>query len=497
MSCRRFIRLSVYPSVRLLLVPCVFSSIAASQQPRSEQRCLIELERPLLREGTRVEVAPGFVNFFGGGDARFRCRNMQIRMRSDSVAIYQGDIAQFIGQVRYQDSTVIMTSDFGTYTRNGEKWEARGNVVLQNIKDGTVLRGPMLDYWRQIPGFRDSAEMYAAERPTVTLPVKDTAETDPEPYVVVGDWIRTMGSNRLIARGRVTIDRSDFRGRADSLHLDTGPANLGSLVGSASLKRVAEDSFDLNGKRIDLKLDQKELTYVTALDSAKLRSADMSLDGDTIGLDVNNRKVEQTLAWGSSIRPLALSSGYEVRGDSMAFDTPEQALKEIRAFGSAWVGAVPDSGTSDRDWIAGDTVRAEFVKRDSAGSDQTSVKLIEARGTASALYRLRQAGQTQASITYNKGDLIRIRMRLTGDSTQVDSVEVIGNVEGIHLQPAPPRRDTARTDTTASSDGRMVRWADDTSRRPAPTVPGVPRGRHPTYPTHPSSPTWQPRKGRA
>ena len=269
---------------------------------------------------------------------------------------------------------------------------------------------------------------------------------------------------------------------------------------------MAEDSFDLTGKRIDLKLEQRELTYVTAIDSATLRSADMSLDGDTIGLDVNNRKVDQTLAWGSTVRPLALSSGYEVRGDSMAFDTPEQALKEIRAFGNAWVGAVPDSGTSDRDWIAGDTVRAEFVKRDSAGSDKTSVNLIEARGQASALYRLRQGGQTQASITYNKGDLIRIRMRLTGDSTQVDSVEVIGNVEGIHLQPAPPgRRDTARTDTTTRSDGTGRSGKSDRvaiAAKSAPTYPTYPTSpTHPTYPTgshptYPSYPTGYVRKGR-
>ncbi|HEX9895618.1 MAG TPA: hypothetical protein VGA78_16930, partial [Gemmatimonadales bacterium] len=339
-----------------------------------------------------------------------------------------------------------------TYFRDGEKWEARGNVVLRNLKDGTVLRGPSLDYYRQIPGFKDTAEMYAAERPTVTLPVKDSTRVEQEPYTVVGDWIRTRGNNRLIARGRVTIDRSDFRGRADSLYLDTGPANAGALIGSASLRRVASDSFDLSGERIDLELEQQELTYVTARDSAKLRSADMSLDSDIIGLDVNARKVEQTLAWGTAVRPLALSTGYEIRGDSLAFDTPDQALKEIRAFGNAWVGAQPDSGTSDRDWIAGDTVRAEFVKRDSFGSERTAVNLIEARGEASALYRLRQSGQTQASITYNKGDLIRIRMRLAGDSTTVDSVEVVGNVEGIHLQPAPARapRDTTGADTTGT-----------------------------------------------
>jgi hypothetical protein len=449
---------------------------------------VVELERPLLREGTRIEVAPGYVNFFGGGDARFRCRNMQIRMRSDSVAIYQGTVAQFIGQVRYQDSSVVMTSNFGTYFRDGERWEARGNVVLRNLKDGTVLRGPSLDYLRQIPGFRDSAELYASERPTVTVPVKDSTGADQEPYTIVGDWIRTKGGTRLIARGRVTIDRTDFRGRADSLNLDTGPANEGALIGSASLKRVAEDSFDLSGRRINLKLEERELTYVTAVDSARLKSDEMRLDGDTIGLDVNNRKVEQTLAWGRIVRPLALSSGYEVRGDSMAFDTPEQALKEIRAFGNAWVGAQPDSGTSDRDWIAGDTVRAEFVKRDSAGTNQTAVKVIEARGDASALYRMRQAGQTQASITYNKGQLIRITMRLEGDSTQVDSVNIIGEVEGIHLQPAPARarRDTT-TDTTSALQARSGR-SGETGRSPQ-------AGMQETFATFPTFPTpWTRRK---
>jgi hypothetical protein len=113
-----------------------------SQQPSEPQRCLLELERPLLREGTRIEVTPGVVNFFGGGDARFRCRNQNVRMRSDSVASYQGTVVQFVGNVRYADSTIEMTADFGTYFRENEKWEARGNVILTNLKDGSTLKGP-------------------------------------------------------------------------------------------------------------------------------------------------------------------------------------------------------------------------------------------------------------------------------------------------------------------------------------------------------------------
>jgi hypothetical protein len=438
----------------------VATPAAAQQTPAGEQRCLLELERPLLREGTRVEVSPGVVNFFGGGDVRFRCRNQDVRMRSDSVASYQGSVVQFIGNVRYTDSTIDMTTDFGTYFRDTEKWEARGNVVLTNLKDGSTLRGSHLDYLRVVPGLKDTTEMFADRRPTITVPVKDSATGQAtEPYVIVGDRVRIRGNDRVYASGRVTIDRSDFRGRSDSLFLDSGKGSRGALVGSASLKRVASDSFDLVGRQIDLDLAQRELTYVTAHDSARLNNAELRLVGDAIGLDVNTRKVEQTVAWGKKVRPYAVSTDYEIRGDSLAFDTPEQKLKEIRAFGDAWVGAKPDSGTGDRDWISGAKVVAGFVDRDSAGKSRPTLQNVVATGDARALYRLRQAGDPKASITYNKAKEIRITMRVTPDSVGVADVTAIGDVEGIHLQPAPARAkpDSLKADSTK---------ADTTSVRP-------------------------------
>ena len=452
-------------ALRLASTLFVLASTAAAQQQQGEQRCLLELERPLLREGTRVEVTPGVVNFFGGGDARFRCRNQNVRMRSDSVASYQGSVVQFIGNVRYADSTIEMTADFGTYFRDAEKWEGRGNVVLTNLKDGSTLKGPSLDYFREVRGLRDTAEMYADQRPTITMPVKDTVTGKvTEPYVIVGDRVRTRGNDRVYSGGRVTIDRSDFRGRADSLFLDSGKGSNGALIGSASLKRVASDSFDLVGKRIDLDLEQRELSYVTARDSSRLNSGDLRLVGDVIGLDVNTRRVEQTLAWGKAVRPYALSVDFEIRGDSLAFDTPEQQLKEIRAFGDAWIGAKPDSGTGDRDWIAGQKVVAAFVQRDSAGKPRPALSSVLATGEARALYRLRQAGDAKASITYNKADSIKITMRVTPDSISVADVTALGNVEGIHLQPAPARAkpdsaraDSAKADTTRSAQSRVAR----------------------------------------
>jgi hypothetical protein len=430
-------------------------------RPGAFQRCQFVIEN-VDREGARIEVSPGVVNYFAGGNVRFRCANVAVRIASDSVASYQGTVVQFVGRVRYRDSTVEMTADFGTYFRDAEKWEARGNVILRNLRERSTLRGPMLDYFRSTRGLRDTSEMYADQRPTITLPVRDSTGAEGDPYTVVGDRVRMRGNDQTWAAGRVTIDRTDFRGRGDSLRLDTGPAGDGDLVGNAMVRRIAADSFELRGARIDLKLDRRQLTYVTARDSARLTGSALQLTGDAIGLDVNQSEVEQTVAWGRTVRPVALSSDYEVRGDSVAFDTPRRELKEIRAFGTAWLGAKPDSA-GDRDWVAGDSVKASFMQRDSAGVRRPALQRLEARGNGRALYRFQQGGQPRPSISYTKADLIVVTMRVTPDSVQVDSVFARGNVEGVHLQPGfradSLRADSlrTRTDTTGALPPRRRR----------------------------------------
>ena len=55
----------------------------------------------------------------------------------------------------------------GTYYRNGEKWEARGRVTTQNLRTGSTLTGPALDYFRVVKGVRDTLEMYSTGRPRI------------------------------------------------------------------------------------------------------------------------------------------------------------------------------------------------------------------------------------------------------------------------------------------------------------------------------------------
>jgi hypothetical protein len=395
------------------------------------------------RQGS-VNETPSGTNYFAGGNVRLSCRGQQITMLSDSVAAYGGNVVHFIGNVRYRDSTITMDADRGTYFKNGEKWEARGRVVTKNLRNGSTLTGPALDYYRVVKGVRDTIEMYSTGRPRIQYATD--AGVAGEPYIIVADRVRMKGNDRLWAGGKVTIDRSDFAARGDSLRLDTGKASDGTLIGGKpEMRGLGRDSFNLSGRRLDLKLDQRELTYITAKGNGRAVSREWDLVADTIGLDLNNRRLEQTLAWGDSIRPYAVSPSYAMRADSLALDTPGQRLKEVRGFGTAWLGGAIDSISGQRDWMRGDTVVASFVQRDSAGTTRSALNRIVARkGAQSYHVDPNIKFPSRPSINYARGDVIVMTMK-HGLRTGVDRVDIRGQVDGIQLEAveAPPPVDSA------------------------------------------------------
>jgi hypothetical protein len=281
---------------------------------------------------------------------KLSCRGVRITMESDSVAAYGGNVVHCIGNVKYRDSTLTMDADNGTYYKNGEKWEARGQVVTHNLRTGSKMTGPALDYYRVVKGVRDTLEMYSTGRPRIEYATAaDPGGKPAEPYIIVADRVRLKGNERLWAGGKVTIDRSDFTARGDSLRLDTGKTGDGTLLGGSPVMRgLGPDSFSLTGRRLDLTLEGRELTYVTAKSKGHAVSKEWDLVADTIGLDIKNRRLDQTLAWGDSTRPYASSPAYAMRADSLALDTPGQQLKEVRGFGAAWAAPsipAPSSAT--------------------------------------------------------------------------------------------------------------------------------------------------------
>ena len=132
----------------------------------ASDRCVFQIDN-VDRQGAVEETARG-TNYYAGGNVRLSCRGTQISMQSDSVAAYGGSVVQFIGHVKYRDSTITMDADRGTYYKNGERWAARGHVNTQNLENGSTLTGPSLDYFRVVPGVRDTTTMLAfrAFKPT-------------------------------------------------------------------------------------------------------------------------------------------------------------------------------------------------------------------------------------------------------------------------------------------------------------------------------------------
>jgi hypothetical protein len=436
--------------------PCASALVAAawllapSPAAGQSQRCVFQIDN-VDRQGAVVETPKG-TNYFAGGNVRLSCRGTKISMASDSVAAYGGNVVQFIGRVKYRDSTLTMDADRGTYFKNSERWEARGRVATKNLVTGSTLTGPSLDYMRVVKGVRDTMEMFATTRPTIQYFPSDTGRQAAEPYVIVGDRVRLKGDDRIFAGGKVTVDRSDFASRSDSLRLDTGAEGDGSLIGGHPVLRgLGADSFSITGNRIDLRLEGRELSYLLAKGNGKAVNKDWTLVADTIGLDVNQRKLEQTLAWGDSLKPSATSISYAMKADSLALDTPGQQLREVRGFGRAWLGGTVYQPTKDRDWMRGDTVVARFAARDSAGTRRAVLSRIEARKAAQS-YHLERNDRTptRPSINYARGDVITVTMKNAPApaASGVDRVDIRGQVDGIQLEAEAPAAPAAPADTT-------------------------------------------------
>lgn len=431
----------------------------AKAQPKpipASERCKIEIVN-VDRQGVRTSPTAGTENYYAGGNVHFRCIGRAIDMYADSVASYGGTVIQFISQgnrVRYRDSTATLDADFGTYFKDGERFEAQGNVIHTDLKSGSTIKATQINYLRPLKGVRPDLEVVAYNRPTVNYLLTDSAGRQQTPYVIVGNQIKFVGSDALNAGGNVTIDRDDLKGTGDSLWLDSGKKEGGQLIGRATLRTDQRDgAFTLTGKTIDFITRKKELVGLRGKDPGRLVSKDITLDADSVQIDLTQKQVETTRAWGKAKRPVAMSGDFRILGDSIRIETPAQKLNRVFAFGNAWAGGAADTTVKNRrkDWIAGEKVIARFVERDSAGAKKTTIRELEAETNARSYYQMApEKGQLVGSINYTRATKILVTMRITPDSTTVDRVDARGAVDGVHLQPAVKRDTTRRRDTTVA-----------------------------------------------
>ena len=441
--------------------------VALAQQPTSPadttggRPCTIVIDS-VGRQAQQVEVRVGETNVFAGGGVLAHCQGTGSTLAADSVAWFAG-LKRFdmIGQknlVHIRDTAITLDAVTAAYFLRQERLEAHKNVVAVNRNSGSVLRGPNLTYYRALKGVRDTLEMYATGRPTIDY--RGSADSA-EPYVIVADRVRFKGNDRMWGGGAVTIDRSDFAARGDSMQLDQ-VAGFGLLLGKPRVEGKGTESYTLTGTRIELGLQGRDIRLVKALGDGVATSADWRLTADTIHLHVDRKKLQQAFAWGpkDSVHARAVSSATTIRADSLALDVPDQVLTEVRAFGHAFSTLKRDSTAkrdSTPDWITGDSLTAHWVQNaDSAGSGQPKSKLhrLVSRGSARVFTHQYNQRDSLPSLNYSRGAMIDIALA----GGKITRVTVTGKADGVQLEPAPP----------APPDSAKKKVPADTTKKKAP-----------------------------
>jgi hypothetical protein len=409
----------------------------------------------------RVEVRQGEINVFAGRGVLAHCEGTGSTLAADSVAWFAG-IGRFdmIGQrnpVHIRDTVMTLDATTAAYFLRQERLEAHKNVIAVNRRTGSVLRGPNLTYYRAVRGVRDTLEMFASGRPTIDY--RATADSGTvEPYVIVADRVRFKGNDRMWGGGRVTIDRSDFAARGDSMQLDQA-AGLAVLVGKPRVEGKSARPYTLTGTRIELGLQGREIRLVKALGDGVATGADWRLTADTIHLNVDRKKLQQAFAWGpkDSVRARAVSTLNTIQADSLALDLPDEVLTEARAFGHAYSTSKKQSpkrdstATPEVNWIAGDSLTARWTQvADSAGVPRTKLHQLVARGSParSFTHLASEPDSTGPSLNYSRGKVIDVVLR----DDKIDRVTVTGRADGVQLEPRPPAPDTTKqADTTKTT----------------------------------------------
>jgi len=162
----------------------------------------------------------------------------------------------------------------------------------------------------------------------------------------------------------------------------------------------------------------------------------------------------------------------------------------VWAFGGGRAASQPDSAVSDReeDWLSGDTLRAEFTAPDTATARRSELEHLTAFGSARAFYHTDQrAASGPRGLNYSRGRRIDIAMR----EAKVHTVDIVGLVDGVYLEPLPPVADTTRADSLRADPLRPDSLRADSLRADSLRADSV-RSRA----TRPDSTAAQPRRTR-
>jgi hypothetical protein len=442
--------MSVRRLAAVLLVASALTvhSSASAQVPGG--RCALIFDNYPSSRLTSQLAAGGFRNSFVGGGVFARCEGQDVTVKSDSAEVYEGTgLLYLIGNVKYREPRAHLDSRRLTYFINDERLYAEGDVVV-TLPSGTVMRGPVVEYFRAVPAVRTQSKMYAPQRSRTTLVQRDTTpgakQGAADTIVVIADRTTSVADSLVYLSGAVNVDRADIRATSDSGYLDGGK-EFAQLLRRAHVVGQGSKSFTLDGRVIDLFSTNKVIRRVVAKADAHATSDAMDITSDTITLDVDSSRVERSRAWGKQ-RALGVTPTRKILADSLDVRMPRQQVREVHALGAAFAETAPDSlklVSQERDWVRGDTIVAHFDSVAVGDTAQPKMRDMIATGHASSFYQVpsKESRDAKASLNYVRGKSITVAM-IAGEMKQVTVRE---QAVGVYLEPdsaaAPVKPDTA------------------------------------------------------
>lgn len=463
----------------------------------------------------------GTISYFS--TPHFVCED-DVEIWADSAVTYSADaVSDLMGSVRYIDRDRELRSDNARYFSDQGRFQAEGRVFILDTTDGSSVRNGDLVYLR-VTDFRPEEELTVTTggdgvRPEATFlrsppteavqeDASEISERATDQYQVTGDRIFIRGGSYLTSTGNTVIERDSLTAFADNAVYDRSTDEL-LLDGKA---RVESSTYDLVGQTIMMTSTEGESDEVRARIEAILTSESLHVSAPEIVMYLDQGAVQNLVAIPISgdepspqeaidvSRPIATADDFELTADSLEMTSPSGALERIFASGSARsvshardslnVESLPSYALTD--WLEGDTVVVTFKPRSrgpvGVGSTAESdadyeVEQIIARVGARSFYRLlstdslAQVGIDPPALHYVVGDEITIHM----NAGEVEAMEVLGQSEGLHLEPLSGTTNAAASDSIggAPTDSTSVsptrdpaaaqddRGADATSNPPS------------------------------
>ncbi len=442
----------------VLLFAALMAAAAGTAHAQADRPCIVVftgVQRGPDTTFTNFYTTPtGGRNAFVGGGVDATCEGQGNRLLADSAEHYteRGELI-LISRVRYSEPRMTMQSDRMVYYTNEDRLLATGNVRGRS-SSGTRFTGPQIEYFRAKPGVRAVPSWRAPGRPFVRMsptaiqgdtvaapPGRRAAAADRESsradsVDLTADVVISENDSLVWAVGNVVIERPDLRATADSATLDQGTEFARLLRGPEIVGR-GERPFTLVGTVVDLWSKDRKLRRVRADGRAKVTSDSLILTGDTIDLRLQDQQMERVFAWGG--RAMADAPDQRLEADSLDILMPGQRLREVRAVGTARATSVVDTArisSDERDWIAGDTIVAQFDTA-ATGDTTTTARMREvvATGSARAFYQLAPSSGVRGApnLSYNRGRVITVLFR----DGEVRDVQVRDRASGIFLEPVP------------------------------------------------------------